>query len=205
MTAKSVAMLLGAKRAGKGKWRAPCPVHGGKRSGPLSIVENVRGVGVYCHGGCSTRAILDAIGLRWSDLIHDAEESEETKQRLKDMRRLRVLDRDFSIVLWLLAIDRSSHRYWSAAARRIWIERRALSEKAEPELHRARKFHEAVESKGWDVIWDEYLRTDSGKGAARLYGSTVQPVRWVRLNRISGEAEAAHASHELRDAWRMTN
>lgn len=59
--------LEGVKSAGKG-WRARCPVHGG-RSESLSITEGGTGyVLVHCHAGCTTAAIVEAVGLRLADL-----------------------------------------------------------------------------------------------------------------------------------------
>lgn len=62
-----LARLEGVHRAGKG-WRACCPAHGSK-SDSLSIVEGDAGrVLVHCHAGCTTQAIMEAVGLTTADL-----------------------------------------------------------------------------------------------------------------------------------------
>ena len=60
--------LHGAKR-GKGGWTARCPAHDDRRpSLSVSAVEDGR-VLVKCHAGCSTEAIVEAIGLTMRDLM----------------------------------------------------------------------------------------------------------------------------------------
>lgn len=50
-------------------WKAICPLADGDRDHVLKIdVASDGRVLVYCHGGCSTTAVLEAVGLRLSDL-----------------------------------------------------------------------------------------------------------------------------------------
>ena len=69
LTAEQVARVFHAKRTGPRRWRAACPLHGGRFSGPLSIAEGTKGVIVQCFGGCSAEAVLASAGLRFSDLF----------------------------------------------------------------------------------------------------------------------------------------
>ncbi len=71
MTASQLAQTLHARRIGKGKWMARCPVHGRDRSPSLQITEHPDKIGLYCHAQCGTRAILDVLGLTWADLFTD--------------------------------------------------------------------------------------------------------------------------------------
>ena len=71
MTTEQVAAVFDAKRVGKGKYRAACPIHGGKRSGPLSIRDGDRWVLVGCFGGCDTADVLKAVGLTISQLAYN--------------------------------------------------------------------------------------------------------------------------------------
>ena len=49
-------------------WRAHCPAHADAEQW-LAIREKVDGVVLlYCHAGCSTAAVLAALGLGWRDL-----------------------------------------------------------------------------------------------------------------------------------------
>jgi len=57
------------KNIGPGKWIARCPAHSDSTPS-LSIKETEDGVILlHCFAGCNTRAILDAIGLDYSDLF----------------------------------------------------------------------------------------------------------------------------------------
>jgi hypothetical protein len=62
--------LPDAKPSGSG-WSAPCPAHD-DGSPSLSVCEGDDGrVLVYCHAGCSSEAIVEAMGLKMSDLMPD--------------------------------------------------------------------------------------------------------------------------------------
>jgi hypothetical protein len=50
------------------KFRAYCPAHGGENPEALAVTEGVDGRAVmYCFRGCEAQAVLDALGLRWTD------------------------------------------------------------------------------------------------------------------------------------------
>lgn len=54
------------------KWQARCPAHD-DRSPSLTISERPNGdVGIYCHAGCDTQAVMNAIGLEMKDLFSDS-------------------------------------------------------------------------------------------------------------------------------------
>ena len=66
--------------AGKG-WIARCPAHE-DRSASLSVSESDNGNAlVHCFAGCSTRAVVEAMGLRLSDLFAKPLSEPERKQR----------------------------------------------------------------------------------------------------------------------------
>ena len=69
--------LLGSltklKKTGPDRWVACCPAHDDK--GPsLAIKVNDKTVMLHCFAGCSTEAVLDAIGMTFSDLYPDHQE-----------------------------------------------------------------------------------------------------------------------------------
>lgn len=60
--------LSGVRSAGRG-WIARCPSHE-DGSPSLSIAQGHNGkVLLKCHAGCPTEDVLNAMGLRWSDLF----------------------------------------------------------------------------------------------------------------------------------------
>ena len=171
MTASELAALLRARRTGKGKWTAKCPAHL-DRTPSLSIAEGEKvPVVLKCMSqGCDTRAILEALGLKWGDLFYGSDMSLEVKRRLAEERRLARLERQFGLVLVLSAIDKPKRKYWHAAAVRIGTERREMREKLNPALKEQREFQERVRRVGWDAVWDEFLASELGRGIARQYG-----------------------------------
>jgi hypothetical protein len=57
------------RRIGQGRWTARCPAHE-DRAPSLSVRETDDGrVLMYCFAGCQTEAVIDALGLRWEDLM----------------------------------------------------------------------------------------------------------------------------------------
>lgn len=74
MTTAEIAQRFRARRAGRGKWMARCPVHGRDRTPSLEIKEG-RKPGttiVGCYAGCEKDAVLAAVGLTLRDLFADA-------------------------------------------------------------------------------------------------------------------------------------
>lgn len=61
-----------------GKWRAQCPAHGSK-GGTLQVTEKDGRALFHCFAGCEGVEVLDALGLRWSDL---REQSSTWKPRI---------------------------------------------------------------------------------------------------------------------------
>src|SRR5579885_3630284 len=65
---KLLSRLHGVKKAGRG-WSARCPAHGDQKAS-LSVSEGSDGTALLkCHAGCSTDAVLAALGLKLRDLF----------------------------------------------------------------------------------------------------------------------------------------
>lgn len=66
---KILGRLLGVKKSGPRRWIARCPSHQ-DRSPSLSLAEVEDGrILLHCHAGCEVGEVLDALGLRFSDLF----------------------------------------------------------------------------------------------------------------------------------------
>jgi len=63
--------LKGVRRSGSG-WMACCPAHEDGRAS-LSLTERDGKVLLCCHAGCSTEAVLEAVGLKMGDLFLDSQ------------------------------------------------------------------------------------------------------------------------------------
>lgn len=72
---------LNARKNGSG-WMAKCPAHDDKNPS-LSISEGRDGrVLLFCHAGCTTEAIVAAMGLKMSDLMPPAPETQQKPGRI---------------------------------------------------------------------------------------------------------------------------
>jgi hypothetical protein len=49
-------------------WKARCPVHGDRNPSLTVSVGHTQPVAIYCHAGCSTEDVVEAIGLSMADL-----------------------------------------------------------------------------------------------------------------------------------------
>ncbi len=61
------ARFSGVKRAGD-QYQACCPCHHDEHPS-LSIADGEQGLVIYCHAGCETKQILDAVGVSWGELF----------------------------------------------------------------------------------------------------------------------------------------
>jgi hypothetical protein len=76
LLAREFAYLLRGKRIRPGKYIARCPAHLDKTPS-LAISEGRKGVLIHCWAGCDTRAVVETLGLRLSDLYYDAASAPE--------------------------------------------------------------------------------------------------------------------------------
>lgn len=93
MTATQFAQLLNARRIGKGKWMARCPAHP-DRNASLAIGEG-KSVPVLLRcmsAGCETKAILDAMGLQWSDLMGERNTTVDLRAIQKERDRQALIE-----------------------------------------------------------------------------------------------------------------
>ena len=69
MTTDEVARYFHARRSGRDRWRAKCPVHG-SRSLTLAIYAGDNGTWLHCFYGCDEASILAAVGLEKKHLFY---------------------------------------------------------------------------------------------------------------------------------------
>jgi hypothetical protein len=182
MTASDIAKLLHARRIGKGKWMAKCCAHDDKAAS-LSITEmSFRNTRLHCFSGCTQKAVLDALGLVWADILGERDVTREMRGRWKDEQRLHDLEHNASIFLLLQVTDKKKRRYWEAAERNTGVRIEALRGKLFPEEAKLRTQREKVYSTiakfGFEKMWAKLLSTARGKAIDSQYGVTNE-----RLNR----------------------
>ena len=57
----------GVERRARNSWQCKCPAHYDKKAS-LTITQAEDKYLFYCHSGCETKDIMDAVGLTWADL-----------------------------------------------------------------------------------------------------------------------------------------
>jgi hypothetical protein len=70
LTADALLSRFDQVRPTRGGWQARCPAHD-DRSPSLSIRRGDKWWLTFCHAGCSTRAVVSAVGLTVSELALD--------------------------------------------------------------------------------------------------------------------------------------
>jgi hypothetical protein len=133
MTTAEFARLVGAKKTGKGKYIARCPAHRDRRPS-MTIAEGRQGVLVRCMSQqCDTKAILDALGLKWGDLFYNRRVTQEVRQRLSDEAYLETLERRLGLADMMVVLEPQKRHYWEKAIENIEQEVIQLRRKIYPD------------------------------------------------------------------------
>lgn len=86
MNAEQIAERLHARHS-RGGWIARCPAHP-DRSPSLSIREGNDGrTLVYCHAGCTTEAVCEAIGIKVADLFSKPGQAQSKPRAVREAER----------------------------------------------------------------------------------------------------------------------
>ena len=191
MTASELASALHARRTGKGKWVALCPAHG-DHTPSLHIAEGrKRPIVLRCMSqGCSTKAILEAIGLSWEAVMGDSRVSFNPAESRRWRRE--TIFHDWVKSEWSPKLKQAltipspdcaetAYGHWpelssknASFARNLISEywrRRSMAYPDEAKIRQQRDgVHRAILKHGWDAIWAKYLSTERGKMAVQQYG-----------------------------------
>ncbi len=138
MNASELASLLQARRVGKNRWVAKCPAHVPDRNPSLSIAVGKKSPVVFrCMSqGCPPKAILEAMGLSWKDVLGEA--SDEVKGRMAEEEQERSLRHRLDLVTFLGLIEPHKRNYWRSVYRRLNAEWKPLWCRLNPEECEAR-------------------------------------------------------------------
>lgn len=157
MTTTQIARLFKARRAGRGKFIAKCPVHGRDRSPSLYITERKDGnTGVHCFAGCDVRAVLGAVGIGLKDLFLDSDwkPSPEMLERRRDEDRLALYERQHGLAIMAQVVFPGERNYWRAVERNIAVRGRALRDKLYPSEKKQREVYRIIREYGLDELWE---------------------------------------------------
>ena len=61
----------GVTRFKDNSFQCKCPVHH-DHTASMTVSKGKKGILIHCHAGCETKSILEAVGLRESDLFYDS-------------------------------------------------------------------------------------------------------------------------------------
>jgi len=105
MIIDSILSRLDKVRPGRkdGVYMAVCPAHD-DNSPSLAVFDHGDKCGLHCHAGCDYTEVLDAIGLKASDLYEKVENEDEWKIKQAEIRRKKARDRDMSKLYGELSI-----------------------------------------------------------------------------------------------------
>lgn len=85
------------------QWRARCPAHDGKSDDSPSIALRRDGaLLLHCFAGCSVQTVVDAIGLKGSDLFPPRQVTVADIQVARDQRQRRDMERALAHELHVL-------------------------------------------------------------------------------------------------------
>lgn len=103
MQAEDIARLLQARRCGKGRWRARCPVHRSKGL-TLAIYAGRERVLITCHAGCAAEDVLATLGLTWRDTVYRPVVFDPKAYREQERQRREAAARCFNLRVgeWIL-------------------------------------------------------------------------------------------------------
>lgn len=85
MTATDIQNVLqyfdGVKRCNDNQYMASCPCHDDRKQS-LSIGRGIKGVVLKCQAGCSTRDIIERVGLKPADLFYEPREKAQERPQI---------------------------------------------------------------------------------------------------------------------------
>jgi hypothetical protein len=148
MTTQQIARLYRARRSGRGKWTARCPIHR-DRMASLEIKEGRKGGStiIGCYAGCAKADILAAKGLGFKDLFADSgfKPSPAMRQVWADEERLALMERRNGLAIMAQAVMPEERRYWAAVERNSALEIRRLRDKLYPSEKKDRERNEETQ------------------------------------------------------------
>jgi hypothetical protein len=87
VTADVFADLVQAQRTSVGRWQARCPAHSPDKHPSLAISQGHSGVLLRCWAGCTTDAVVTALGLTLRDLFNDADTTPAERAKAAQQRQ----------------------------------------------------------------------------------------------------------------------
>lgn len=84
----------GVTRFKDNSFQCKCPVHH-DHTASMIVSKGKKGILIHCHAGCETKSILEAVGLRESDLFYDSNVTkvkQDWKDRLEHSKKKKIVE-----------------------------------------------------------------------------------------------------------------
>lgn len=84
----------GVTRFNDNSFQCKCPVHN-DHTASMTVSKGKKGILIHCHAGCETKSILEAVGLRESDLFYDSNVTkvkQDWKDRLEHSKKKKIVE-----------------------------------------------------------------------------------------------------------------
>ena len=84
----------GVTRFKDNSFQCKCPVHN-DHTASMTVSKGEKGILIHCHAGCETKSILEAVGLRESDLFYDSNVTkikQDWKDRLEHSKKKKIVE-----------------------------------------------------------------------------------------------------------------
>ena len=84
----------GVTRFNDNSFQCKCPVHN-DHTASMTVSKGKKVILIHCHAGCETKSILEAVGLRESDLFYDSNVTkvkQDWKDRLEHSKRKKIVE-----------------------------------------------------------------------------------------------------------------
>ena len=84
----------GVTRFNDNSFQCKCPVHN-DHTASMTVSKGKKGILIHCHAGCEIKSILEAVGLRESDLFYDSNVTkvkQDWKDRLEHSKKKKIVE-----------------------------------------------------------------------------------------------------------------
>lgn len=84
----------GVTRFKDNSFQCKCPIHN-DHTASMTVSKGKKGILIHCHAGCETKSILEAVGLRESDLFYDSNVTkvkQDWKDRLEHSKKKKIVE-----------------------------------------------------------------------------------------------------------------
>ena len=218
MTLDEVAERFNAKRSGSG-YKAICPVHDDNIES-VSINQDGEKILLMCHAGCPTDAVLDKVGLTFTDLFLTSRPQKSAaiaEYFYRDehgtllYRKQRKANKEFYFAKadgkggWITSKEQNGGKPVMEGVQRVVYRLNDLREASENSSHETFCVYIAEGEKDVDRLWREHLPATTNDGGAKTWPSyCVEQLKSIGVTHVvvfgdNDDAGRAHVADVARN------